>query len=171
MQPNLRINDLGIYKTHADSDVCRFSEVRQPNSCMGLRVGTENRQETKQVNGLYIYSYSMYACSVWLFATLWTLPCQPPLSMGFSRQGHWSGLPFLPPGDLLVSGMEPVLLALAGGFFITEPPGKAIPIHNPWYILKQTLLVQYKRRRLDKKKKLLLLLLSPFSCVQLHATP
>ena len=35
-----------------------------------------------------------------LFATPWTLAHQAPLSMGFSRQEHWSGLPFLPPGDL-----------------------------------------------------------------------
>ena len=46
-----------------------------------------------------------------------------------------------------------MLLALAGGFFTTEPPGKAIPFHNPWYILKQTLLIQYKRRKLDKKEE------------------
>ena len=36
---------------------------------------------------------------VQLFATLWTVPCQTPLSMGFSRQEHWSGLPRLPPGE------------------------------------------------------------------------
>ena len=35
---------------------------------------------------------------VWLFATQWTVACQAPLSMGFSRQEHWTGLPFLPPG-------------------------------------------------------------------------
>ena len=34
---------------------------------------------------------------VWLFATLWTLPCQIPLSLGFSRQEYWSGLPFPSP--------------------------------------------------------------------------
>ena len=43
--------------------------------------------------------------------------------MGFSRQEYWSGLPF-PPGDLPDSGIEPLSSALAGGFFITEPPGK-----------------------------------------------
>ena len=37
---------------------------------------------------------------VWLFATPWTVACQAPLSMGFFRQEHWSGLPFLPPGGL-----------------------------------------------------------------------
>ena len=35
-----------------------------------------------------------------LFATPWTVACQAPLSMGFSRQEYWSGLPFPPPGDL-----------------------------------------------------------------------
>ena len=34
-----------------------------------------------------------------LFTTPWTVACQAPLSMGFSRQGYWSGLPFPPPGD------------------------------------------------------------------------
>ena len=37
---------------------------------------------------------------VWLFATPWTIAPQAPLSMGFSRQEYWSGLPFLHPGDL-----------------------------------------------------------------------
>ena len=36
---------------------------------------------------------------VQLFATLWTVPCQVPLSMRFSRQKYWSGLPCPPPGD------------------------------------------------------------------------
>ena len=54
-----------------------------------------------------------------LFATLWTVACQGPLSMGFSRQEYWSGLPCPPPGDLPHSGMEPASLkspALAGLF-------------------------------------------------------
>ena len=42
-----------------------------------------------------------------LFATLWTVPCQAPLSMGFSRQEYWSGLPFPSPGDLPDPGIEP----------------------------------------------------------------
>ena len=44
--------------------------------------------------------------------------------MGFSRQGYWSGLPFPSRGDLLDPGTEPMSLALAGGFVITEPLGK-----------------------------------------------
>ena len=43
---------------------------------------------------------------VWLFATRWTVAYQAPLSMGFSRQEYWSGLPFPSPGDLPDSGIE-----------------------------------------------------------------
>ena len=58
------------------------------------------------------------------FVILWTVAHQAPLSMTFSRQDYWSGLPFPPPGDLPDSRIEPVSPALAGGFFTTEPPGK-----------------------------------------------
>ena len=46
---------------------------------------------------------------------------QAPLSKEFSRQEYWSGLPFPSPGDLPNPGIEPLSLALAGGFFTTEP--------------------------------------------------
>ena len=49
---------------------------------------------------------------------------QAPLSMEFSRQEYWSGLPS--PGDLPNQGTEPTSPALAGRFVTTEPPGKAI---------------------------------------------
>ena len=62
--------------------------------------------------------------------TLWTprTPThQTPLSMKFSRQEYWTGLPFPTPGDLPDPGMEPLSLmspALASRFFTTAPPGK-----------------------------------------------
>ena len=55
--------------------------------------------------------------------TVWTIVRQAPLSMGFSRQEHWSGLLGPSPGDLPNPGIEPVSLkspALAGGFFTTS---------------------------------------------------
>ena len=61
---------------------------------------------------------------VQLFATPWTVACQAPLSMGFSRQEYWSELPFPPPGDLPDPEIKPVSPALAGRFFTTAPPGK-----------------------------------------------
>ena len=45
-----------------------------------------------------------------LFATLWAVAHQAPLSTGFPRQEYWSGLPFPPPGDLSYPGMEPACL-------------------------------------------------------------
>ena len=44
---------------------------------------------------------------VWLFATSWIIACQAPLSIEFSRQVYWSGLPFPSPGDLSEPGTEP----------------------------------------------------------------
>ena len=55
--------------------------------------------------------------------TLSTVACQAPLSMGFSRQEYWRGLPCPPPGDLLDPRIKPVSLvspALAGWFFTTS---------------------------------------------------
>ena len=75
---------------------------------------------------MYVCVLSRFSC-VQLFVILWTVACQAPLSMGFSRQEYWNGLPFLPPGDLPNPGIEPESFespALAGSFFTTEPPGK-----------------------------------------------
>ena len=58
---------------------------------------------------------------VQLFVTLRTLACQAPLSMGFSRQEHWSGLPCPPPGDLHNLGIKLISLmsAVSAGTFFT----------------------------------------------------
>ena len=56
-----------------------------------------------------------------LLVTTWTAIS----GKGFSRQEYWSGLPFPLPGDLPDPGIEPTSLALAGGLFTIEPPGKS----------------------------------------------
>ena len=61
---------------------------------------------------------------VQLFATPWTIAHQALLSMGFSRQEYWSGLPFPSPGDLPNPGIEPRSLALQADALTSEPPGK-----------------------------------------------
>ena len=68
---------------------------------------------------------------VQFFATLWTVAQQAPLSMECSRHEYWSEMPFPPPGDLPDPGIEPAPSALAGEFFITEPPGKPGTISIP----------------------------------------
>ena len=91
----------------------------------------------------YMYTLCVCVCVcvrmvslVWPFATPWTVACQAPQSMEFSRQEYWSGLPFPSLGDLPDPGIEPrspMCPALAGGFFITEPPKKPYKyIHNEY---------------------------------------
>ena len=58
----------------------------------------------------------VFSC-VRLFVTPWTVACQAPLSVGFSRQEYWSRLLFPLPGDLPDQGIESTSPALAGGFF------------------------------------------------------
>ena len=82
-------------------------------------------------------SYAVLSCfsCVQLFATLWIVACQAPLSMGFSEQEYWSVLSFPSPGDLLDPGIKPSSLtshALAGGFFTTSATWEA---HEMEYLL------------------------------------
>ena len=59
-----------------------------------------------------------------LFATPWTVAYQASLSMGFSRQEYWSGLPLPSPGDVPDPGIEPGSPALEADALTSEPPGK-----------------------------------------------
>ena len=63
-----------------------------------------------------------------LFATPWTVAHKAPLSMGFSRQEYWSGLPFPSPGDLPNPGIEPRSPVLQADSLLSEPQGK--PLHT-----------------------------------------
>ena len=82
-----------------------------------------------------------YCCSCSVAQSCLTL-CKPMvcsrpayLSMGFPRQEYWSGLPFLPAGDLPNPGIQPRSPALAGRFHTTEPPRK--PRKVPGHVLLQ----------------------------------
>ena len=67
-----------------------------------------------------------------LFATPWTVAHQAPLSVGFSRQGYWSGLPCPPPGDLPRPGIASLASpAMAGGLFATSQLGSPVKIFIP----------------------------------------
>ena len=61
---------------------------------------------------LWLFSHEVMSNS---FVTPWTIACQAPVFMGFSRQEYWSGLTFPSPGDLPDSGIEPESPALTGG--------------------------------------------------------
>ena len=65
-----------------------------------------------------------------LFTNPWATANQTPLSIGFPRQEHWSGLPFSPLRDLPDPGIELASPALAGGFFTTRTSNKGHPEYN-----------------------------------------
>ena len=77
---------------------------------------------------------SRFSC-VRLFVMPWTVACQAPLSMEFSRQEYWSGLPFPAQGDLPTQGLNPRLLCLLHwqvGSLPLAPPRKSPKV---WQIL------------------------------------
>ena len=93
---------------------------------------------------------SHFSC-VQLTATLKTIVCQAPLSMGFSRQEYWSGLPCPSPGDLPNPGIKPVSFtcsALGGGFFTTSTTNKDLLYHTRNYI--QCFIIIYNGKESEK---------------------
>ena len=71
------------------------------------------------VNNVLCCCVQSLSC-VQFLAAPWSVACQAPLSMGFSRQEYWSGLAFPSPEDLPNPGIKPASLAPAGGFFTTS---------------------------------------------------
>ena len=64
------------------------------------------------------------------FVTTWTVAHQAPLSIEFSRQEYWSGLPFPSPGDLCNPGIEPGSPALQADCLLSETPDKPKNYHK-----------------------------------------
>ena len=83
---------------------------------------------------------------VQLFATLWTIASQAPLSMGIFRQEYWNGLPCSPPRDLHEQGIKPaslVFLHWQVGSLLLVPPGTLIKY---WETELSSLLMAYNSR-------------------------
>ena len=124
---------------------------------------------------------------VWLFVTLWTVAYQAPLSMGFSRQEYWSGLPFPSPGDLPNPGIEPRFPALEADALTSEPPETRFQIQkseiemkvSPVALLYHRLIIIFFNlsKRWQSKCKANLVIerkkekVKSLICVQLFATP
>ena len=72
---------------------------------------------------LFPYGDGLVAKSCLTLATPWTVACLAPLSMGFSKQEYWSGLPFPSPGDLPNPGIKPGSAALQADSLLTELQG------------------------------------------------
>ena len=79
---------------------------------------------------------------VWLFETPWTVAHQAPLSLGFSRQEYWSGLPCPPPGNLLWP-RDWTCISCIGRWVLYPPSHLGSPMHTLWHI--HTLSLWYSR--------------------------
>ena len=77
---------------------------------MGSSLGIYNQPSVYTSWGEKKIGFSL----VRVLVPLWTISCQAPLSLGFSRLEYWSGMPCSPPGDLPDSGIEPESPALQG---------------------------------------------------------
>ena len=95
------------------------------NMCIMLSV---NSTSWRYIH-IYVYTSCLVTQLCPLFATSQTVVFQAPLSMGFSRQEYWSGLPFPSPGDLLNPGIKHGSPALQVNSLPSEPPGKALYVH------------------------------------------
>ena len=99
------------------------AEVTAPqHPCSQGRAGRPFRGWLHEVKPSFSLVAVHFLNCVQLFVTPWTVACQAPLSMGFSRQEYWNGYPLPSPGDLPDPGFEPLspaslLYWLAGGFF------------------------------------------------------
>ena len=90
---------------------------------------------------------------VWLFATQWTVAYQASLSMRFSRQEYWSGLPFPSPGDLPNPGIKPRSPTLKADALTSEPPGKPtkLLLINFYYVQYSLIKVTLSSLRVPKR--------------------
>ena len=86
----------------------------------------QSKQQPYEVDSVIVCMYAKLLSCFRLFATLWTVTYQTPLSMGFSRQEYWNGLPCPSTGDLPNPGTEHSSLSLQADSLPSEPPGKPL---------------------------------------------
>ena len=110
-----------LFMLSAEMSIAQACEnVQAWQSCGSMpQCPQESLAESRMPKNMVCGGGACVLSCVRLFAILWTVAHQAPLSMGYSRQEHWSGLTFPPPGDLPDPGIKPTSLmspALARGF-------------------------------------------------------
>ena len=89
------------YRAGPDDDIFRKCSLLKPHNPFFCRSHINHISQASLACMLSHFSH------VQLFMTLWTVACQVPLFMWFSRKEYWSGFPFPPPGELPNPGIEP----------------------------------------------------------------
>ena len=79
---------------------------------------------------MFMHAKLLQSCPILCDLVDWTVAHQAPMSMGFSKQEYWSGLPFPPPGDLPDPGIKPAVPALQADSLLLESPGKSPESHD-----------------------------------------
>ena len=130
---NLRYADDTTLMAESEEELkSLLMKVKEESEKAGFKL---NIQRAKIMASAPITSWQMCVLSrfscVWFFVTPWTVVHQAPLSMRFSRQENWGGLPFPSPGDLPNPGIKPMSSVLAGGFFTTSTTWEAL-MANRW---------------------------------------
>ena len=88
--------------THSSVLAGKIPRTEEPGGLKSMR----SQSQTHSAHTVHTYMLN----HVQFFVTLWTIAHQAPLSVGFSRQENWSGLPFSSPGNLPNPGIEPASL-------------------------------------------------------------
>ena len=122
-----RSTELGVWRCFEHGTEGLKGEARPLTLTIALSL--EGKAFGHETHSQYMCEHACLVTSVMSDSTTpWTV-----LSMGFSRQEYWSGLPCPPPRDLPDPGMEPTPSAspaLQADSLPTEPPGKPLPVHN-----------------------------------------
>ena len=115
-----------------------FTNIQLTQHHLLKRIFLYNKLQWRSYPQTWALSRAWVLSRIQLFVTPWIATHQAPLSMVFSRQRYWTGLPFSSPEDLPDLEIEPMSLAspaLAGISFITEPPGISMSTHM-WIYLR-----------------------------------
>ena len=100
-----------------------FTSLHSTNFRWKFRYTVES-MDTKPMNKVKVKVKSL--SRVQLFATPWTVAYQAPLSIGFSRQEYWNGLPFPSPEELSDPGIKPGSSSLQAGSLLSELQGRSL---------------------------------------------
>ena len=133
-----------IFVTYRVAEPERTSESSNPTYLFYKEESMPREEQSRlRANRCFPDTYMCVLSHVQLLATLWTVACQAPLSMGLPRQEYWNVLPFPSPGDLSDLGIEPQYPTLQADSLPSESFLQIMrgccthPLLSPFYISRE----------------------------------